>query len=165
MLHVPGHSNGHLALYDPTNRAVFVGDAVHGSYCPSATGESSLPPAYFSVLAYLSTLNLLEAFEVEWIYSGHWPAYGGPHVAQFLNESRKFVEITGEQVTRALDRHPEGITLRGCIEECAPALGNWPVNNRWLLMYPIYGHLVHLEQCGVARQHKDNGLLTWKLAG
>ncbi|MBI3665772.1 MAG: MBL fold metallo-hydrolase [Acidobacteria bacterium] len=47
VIHVPGHSNGHLGFYDAKNRAVFVGDAIHGSYCPSAKGEPSLPPAYF----------------------------------------------------------------------------------------------------------------------
>ena len=40
VLHVPGHSDGHLALYDAANRAVFVGDALHGRYCPSADGDS-----------------------------------------------------------------------------------------------------------------------------
>jgi len=30
VLHVPGHSHGHLTLYDPKFKAAFVGDAVHG---------------------------------------------------------------------------------------------------------------------------------------
>src|ERR1035437_7573717 len=33
VLHVPGHSDGHLALYDRGNKAVFVGAALHGRYC------------------------------------------------------------------------------------------------------------------------------------
>ena len=46
VLHVPGHSDGHLALYDALTRAVFVGDALHGEFCPNASGAPSLPPAY-----------------------------------------------------------------------------------------------------------------------
>src|SRR5581483_3338426 len=65
VLHVPGHSNGHLAFYYDRHRAVFVGDALHGSYCPSAKGDPSLPPAYFSILAYLSTVQLIESLDVE----------------------------------------------------------------------------------------------------
>jgi len=149
VLHVPGHSNGHLALYDAGLKAVFVGDAIHGSYCPSVNGEPSLPPAYFSVLAYLSSVQLLESLEIEWIYSAHWPLYGGSQVPEFLAECRKFVDQAEEQVQRALDRHPEGLTLRTCIEECGPALGRWPAGNRWLLMYPMHGGLVHLEQQGI----------------
>ncbi len=59
VLHVPGHSDGHLALYDPVNKAVFVGDALHGRYCPTTAGEPALPPGYYSVLAYLGTLQML----------------------------------------------------------------------------------------------------------
>jgi glyoxylase-like metal-dependent hydrolase (beta-lactamase superfamily II) len=161
VLHVPGHSNGHLALYDPATKAVFVGDALHGSYCPSVDGKPSLPPAYFSVLAYLSTVQLFENLEIEWIYSAHWPLYGGPQVAEFLAECRKFVDRAEDQVKRAIERHPEGVTLRQCIDECGPALGNWPANNRWLLMYPLHGHLAHLEQQGVVKQVRDGGAVRW----
>jgi len=92
VLHVPGHSDGHLALYDPGNKAVFVGDALHGRYCPTTAGEPALPPGYYSVLAYLGTLQMLHAFDIDWIYSGHWPTYHGSQVSEFLTESRRFVD-------------------------------------------------------------------------
>ena len=164
VLHVPGHSDGHLAFYDPANKAVFVGDALHGNYCPSAKGEPSLPPAYFAVLAYLSTLQFLEALEVDWIYSGHWPAYNGAGAAEFLRECRRFVQKASMLVNKALDRHPEGVTLLMCIEECGPAMGNWPASNQWLLMYPLHGHLVHLEQQGLTKRIEGKGHTRWTLA-
>jgi glyoxylase-like metal-dependent hydrolase (beta-lactamase superfamily II) len=163
VLHVPGHSDGHLAVYDTLNRAIFLGDALHGSYCPTALGKPSLPPAYYSVLAYLGTLQLLEALPIDWIYSGHWPVYHGSQVSEFLSESRRFVDSASSLVWRALEKHPEGLTLRLCIEECGPALGCWPANNRWLLMYPMHGHLSYLEQLGEITSVKNNGELRWKL--
>jgi glyoxylase-like metal-dependent hydrolase (beta-lactamase superfamily II) len=162
VLHVPGHSNGHLAIYDPAEKAVFVGDALHGSFCPSVEGKPSLPPAYFSLLAYLVTIELIENLEVNWIYSAHWPLYGGPQVRQFLTECREFVSKAEQHVLRALYDHPEGLTLRECIDKCGPALGDWPANNRWLLMYPFHGHLSHLEQQGIATQIRENGHTVWK---
>jgi glyoxylase-like metal-dependent hydrolase (beta-lactamase superfamily II) len=78
VLHVPGHSNGHLAFYDAKHRAVYVGDALHGNYCPSRELRPSLPPAYFAVLAYLATIQTIEALAVDCIYSAHWPTYCGP---------------------------------------------------------------------------------------
>ena len=57
VLHVPGHSAGHLALYDPKHRAAFVGDAVHGRGCPKATGGMAIPVTYYGVDIYLSTLR------------------------------------------------------------------------------------------------------------
>jgi glyoxylase-like metal-dependent hydrolase (beta-lactamase superfamily II) len=162
VLHVPGHSNGHLALYDRQHKAVYVGDALHGSYCPSREGNPSLPPAYFAVLAYLSTIQLFESLEIEWIYSAHWPLYGGPRVPEFLAECRGFVDKTDEQVRRAIDRHPDGITLQQCMDECGPALGQWPATNRWLLMYPLHGHLSHLEQQGLLQRSRDGKFERWK---
>jgi glyoxylase-like metal-dependent hydrolase (beta-lactamase superfamily II) len=164
VLHVPGHSDGHLALYDSLNKAVFVGDALHGNYCPTAKGEPSLPPAYFAVLAYLGTLQFLEALEINWIYSGHWPTYHGSAAAEFLAECRRFVDKASALVMKILERHPEGVTLLMCIDECGPVMGNWPENNRWLLMYPLHGHLLHLEQQGVTKKVKGEGHTRWQLA-
>ena len=160
VLHVPGHSNGHLAFYDPANRAVFVGDALHGSTCPAISGVPSLPPAYFAVLAYLSTVQLIEALEVEWIYSAHWPTCRAHQAREFLDECRRFVEMADVQVRHALERHPEGVSLEECISECA--LGRFPANNRWLLMYPLHGHLSHLEQLGEVERIKAGDRIRWK---
>jgi Zn-dependent hydrolases, including glyoxylases len=163
VLHVPGHSDGHLALYDPVNRAIFVGDALHGNYCPNAKGEPSLPPAYFSILAYLGTLQFLEAIPIDWIYSGHWPVFHASQVAEFLTECRRFVDRASSLVWDTFERHPEGVTLRTCIDDCGPALGNWPASNQWLLMYPMHGHLMHLEGQGKIARVKSDGHIRWKL--
>jgi len=165
VLHVPGHSDGHLAVYDAVNKAVFVGDALHGANCPAVNGEPSLPPAYFSVLAYVGTLQFLESFEIDWIYSAHWPVYHGSQVAEFLSECRRFVEDASSIVWKTLEKHPEGVSLQGFIDECVPALGNWPASNRWLLMYPMHGHLAYLEHQGVVKQIKATGHTAWTLSG
>jgi glyoxylase-like metal-dependent hydrolase (beta-lactamase superfamily II) len=163
VLHVPGHSNGHLAFYDAKHRAVFVGDALHGSYCPSVNGDPSLPPAYFSILAYLSTVQLIESLEVKWIYSAHWPPYPVEKATEFLDECRRFVQMADAQVRKSLERHPGGLTLRACMDECGPLLGRWPAANKWLLMYPLHGHLAHLEETGeVVRIHGDEHV-HWKM--
>jgi glyoxylase-like metal-dependent hydrolase (beta-lactamase superfamily II) len=163
VLHVPGHSNGHLAFYDRKHRAVFVGDALHGSYCPSVTGDPSLPPAYFSLLAYLSSVQLIESLQVDWIYSAHWPPYAMEKAVEFLDECRRFVQMADGQVRKCLERHPEGASLRSCMDECGPVLGRWPEANRWLLMYPLHDHLTHLEQNGEAVQIREGGRIKWKM--
>ena len=163
VLHVPGHSNGHLAFYYAKHRAVFVGDALHGGYCPSVEGNPSLPPAYFSFLAYLSTVQLIESLEVEWIYSAHWPPYRMENAVEFLDECRRFVQMAAGQVRKSLERHPDGLTLRACMDECGPLIGKWPAANQWLLMYPLHGHLAHLEETGeVVRTHQSEHV-RWKM--
>jgi glyoxylase-like metal-dependent hydrolase (beta-lactamase superfamily II) len=163
VLHVPGHSNGHLAFYDAKHRSVFVGDALHGSYCPSVNGDPSLPPAYFSMLAYLSTVQLIESLEVKWIYSAHWPPYPVEKATEFLDECRRFVQMADTQVRKSLERHPGGLTLRACMDECGPLLGRWPAANKWLLMYPLHGHLAHLEETGEVVRIHDGEHVHWKM--
>ncbi len=153
-----------MAFYDAKNKAVFVGDALHGNCCPSAAGQPSLPPAYYAVAAYLGTLQTMEELDIEWIYSGHWPVYHASQVGDFLSECRRFVERASSQVEKALERHPEGQTLKQLMDECGPVLGSWPENNRWLLMYPLHGHLALLEQQGAVKRVKSTGHVRWALS-
>ena len=53
VLHVPGHSHGHLTLYDRKHRAAFVGDAIHGRGCPKAAGRP-FHTCYLLLRGYLS---------------------------------------------------------------------------------------------------------------
>lgn len=59
VLHVPGHSHGHLALYDAKRRAAFVGDAIHGRGCPKATGRLAIPVTYYYVDIYLDRKSVV----------------------------------------------------------------------------------------------------------
>jgi len=53
VLHVPGHSRGHLALYDARHKSALVGDAIHGRGCPKAEGGLAIPVTYYEVDIYL----------------------------------------------------------------------------------------------------------------
>src|SRR5690348_4464111 len=44
--HAPGHSPGHLVLYEPATGLMFSSDAVHWRMCPAADGSPALAPTY-----------------------------------------------------------------------------------------------------------------------
>jgi len=164
VLHLPGHSHGHLAFYDAQNKAIYVGDALHGNYCPSREGKPSLPPAYFAVLAYLSSIQTVETLDVQWIYSAHWPTYVGQDIPEFLSECRNFVDRADRLIRNMLEHHPDGVTLGECMASCGPAMGTWPKENEWLLMFPVHGHLSQLEQLGITKQtSRQGGKVRWHL--
>src|SRR5260370_31877625 len=75
--HVPGHSEGHLTIYDEKNRAAFTSDAVQASGCPTTTGSMAFSPNYYAVDAYLATIRFLENQPIAQIYSGHWSRVHG----------------------------------------------------------------------------------------
>ncbi len=149
--HVPGHSEGHLALYDEKNRAAFTSDAVQANGCPTMTGGMAFSPTYYAVDAYLATIRFLEHQPLEHIYSGHWASAHGVEVERFLALSREFVENADAAIKAHLGGHRGGITLKQLIHVLSPKLGTWPEDAAQFLQFALYGHLLRLQQRGIVR--------------
>ena len=164
VLHVPGHSRGHLALYDPQNRALFSGDAVHGRGCPKATGEMALPVTYYHIDAYLSTIRYFEHLPVEVLHSGHWPTMHGEEIQDFCAESRRTVELADRAILQVLKKNPAGLTMKELIDAVASAMGDWPKETWIFAMFAIKGHMDRLEQQGKVKQVHGARPAKWALA-
>ncbi len=164
VLHVPGHSHGHLALYDPQYCALFAGDAVHGRGCPKAAGGMAIPVTYYHVDTYLSTIRYFEHLPIEVLYSGHWPVMRGEEIRDFLAESRRTVEFVDRVILRSLEKHPSGLTMKQLIETVAEAVGDWPEEGVFLAMFPVKGHMDRLEQQGRAKLDHSTHPAKWVAA-
>jgi len=164
VLHVPGHSHGHLALYDARQRAAFVGDAIHGRGCPKAQGGMAIPVTYYYVDIYLSTLRYFEGLPMEVLYSGHWPTMRGEEIRDFIAESRQTVELFDRVILASLGKTAPGLTLKEAIEAVSNAVGDWPKEGWQLAMFPVKGHLDRLEQQGKIRAVRGTRPLRWQVA-
>ena len=164
VLHVPGHSHGHLALYDRKNKAVYASDALHGRGCPKADGTMGIPVTYYYVDVYLSTLRYFESLDIDVLYSGHFPAMRAEEIRNFISECRQTVELFDRVILRDLGRHSEGLTLEQLIEAVANAVGDWPKDTWSLAMFPVKGHLDRLEQQGKIRPVAGAHPGKWQLA-
>ena len=153
--HVPGHSDGHLAIYDEKHKAAFTSDAVQASGYPTVDGKMAFGPTYYTVDAYLSTIHFLEQQPIEHIFSGHWKAQHGEEVRNFLAQSRGFVEKADELIKIYL-RDRQKATLRQLIEAVSPKLGPWPAETAPFLQFAIYGHVTRLEQSGFLQHSKTS---------
>lgn len=161
VLHVPGHSHGHLALYDRKHKAAFVGDAIHGRGCPKATGGMAIPVTYYYVDIYLSTLRYFESLPIDVLYSGHWPIMRGEEIRDFIAESRQTVELLDRAILADLDRQPAGLTLKELMDTVSNAVGDWPKDHQHLAMFPVKGHMDRLEQQGKARALRGARPMKW----
>lgn len=146
--HVPGHSAGHLAVYDPLHRAVFTSDAVQGWGNPDVFGGMAFGPTYYAVDAYLATIHFLEGQPIEHLYSGHWPDAHGAAVRAFLTASCDFVHRAEDLLSKYLENHPRGVTLTEAMADLSPRLGDWPRRQDWLMAWALYGHLLRREEHG-----------------
>jgi glyoxylase-like metal-dependent hydrolase (beta-lactamase superfamily II) len=152
MWHVPGHSDGHLAVYDEKHRAAFTSDAVQTNGYATVDGAMAFGPTYYSVNAYLATIQFLEGKEIDHMFTGHWPALHGYEVQAFLASSRDFVERADAELKRFLATRCGGATLKQMISALSPRLGTWPNNGTIFLQFALYGHLTRMEQAGIVRR-------------
>lgn len=164
VLHVPGHSDGHLALYDSRQRAAFVGDAIHGRGCPKASGGMAIPVTYYRVEIYLSTLRYFESLEIDTLYSGHWPVMRGEEIKDFIAESRQTVELIDRAILAGLHKNPAGLTLKELMQTASEAVGDWPEEGRHLAMFAVNGHMDRLEGSGKARIVPGSKPVRWTRA-
>ena len=150
--HVPGHTYGHLCVFDTKNRAIFGGDAVQGSVYPSVEGGAALGPTYLYVDSYLMTIRYLKSLDAEMLCLAHWPVKHGHKIGDFLDESRRYVEQVDRLMLEALQRAKNGATMRDLMSELGPRLGDWPREADELLAFSFAGHLERFEGRGLVKR-------------
>ena len=144
--HLPGHSHGHLGVYDRKNRTLFYGDAIQGAGYRSLKGGWALCPTYLYVDPYLQTVRMIENSPAETIAGCHWPVLRGKDaIRQFCAESRNFVLHADRLITDYLRRKNSGVTMRELCEQLSGKLGEWPYE-------------VHLELANAVSGHLDRGV-------
>jgi len=94
IFHTPGHTRGHLSLYDDKNKIIFGGEAILGK------GEIidnvlTQPPAYIDVRDYKKTLSIYEnlGLEAEYLFLTHSNLIKGrKKINNYIKQSREVLE-------------------------------------------------------------------------
>ena len=148
ILHVPGHSVGHVAVYDERSGALFSGDCLQGSVYLGLDGTPKLCPTYTHVDDYLATATLVESLAPRELHGCHWPAARGDEVAAFIAETRDYVEHVDGLVRACL---AEPLTLDALIECVNQRLDPpWSDEVAPELVYSVHGHAERLVAGGAA---------------
>src|SRR5260370_1644050 len=139
LLHTPGHSRGHVSVYDPRSRTAVVGDAVLGNAVLLADGSPAFPPTYRYVDTYLATVQWLQAIRPGRLLTAHYPVCSGPDVAEFLGETRAFVDRADAALREELAAAKEPVPMKALTERLRPRLGPWPPGAHQVLSPPPVG--------------------------
>jgi glyoxylase-like metal-dependent hydrolase (beta-lactamase superfamily II) len=163
ILHVPGHSVGHLAVLDERSRALFAGDCLQGSVYLGLDGTPKLCPTYTHVDQYLGTADMIEALAPSELHGCHWPAARGPEVGAFIAETRDYVQQLDDLVRASL---AQPLTLDGLIARVNGQLSApWPDEIAPELVYSVHGHAERLVALGAATSERDpDGLIVYRMA-
>lgn len=158
VLHAPGHSHGHIAVWDPRSRSLIIGDAVLSDGLYMTDGSPAFPPTYRYVDDYVATIDHFISIAPDHLLSSHYPSLSGADAMTFLEGSRKYVDRTETAVRTALATSNEPLSLRALIEATAPSLGPWGSDAALSLKYPLLGHVERLIDAGVVTKVDVDGV-------
>ena len=160
VLHLPGHSDGHVGLWDPASRTAIVIDAVLGSGLTDFAGDVIQPPPYFDAEIYEATVAELQALAPARLLTAHYPVLEGDAVEDFLDRSAAFVPLARAAVAEALQRRRTA-TLAELLADLNPVLGPFTsfANE---LGGPIRAHLRELVDVGRATENRETMPPTWE---
>jgi glyoxylase-like metal-dependent hydrolase (beta-lactamase superfamily II) len=102
ILHLPGHTPGHLGIWDPKNRAAIIIDAVLERGIYDREGNRLIPPRYFDVAQYQGTIRKLLALRPEHLLTAHYLPMQDQDALDFLDRSLDFTEQVHRVVSEGL---------------------------------------------------------------
>lgn len=157
VLHLPGHTPGHVGLWDPSSRTAIVLDAVMGRGLLDMDGNVIHPPPYFDVAGYLGAARTLQALAPHRLLTAHYDVMEGEQVTRFLADTVAFVEDAGRIAESAL-REAGELTLPQVLELGDAELGPFTsMPNE--LAGSLRAHLQELARQG--RAQEDPSGLRW----
>jgi glyoxylase-like metal-dependent hydrolase (beta-lactamase superfamily II) len=164
ILHTPGHSWGHVTVYDPHSKTAIIADAALWNSVLTKDGRPAFPPTYRYVETYIGTIERLQAMSIDTLLTSHYPVKRGSEVAEFLGESRSYVDRIDAALIEALKAAKNGQTLKELIAGLKSTVGKWPDGAEAFLNVPLMGHLERLAHYGKLSHSRRDGLMTfaWK---
>ena len=160
VLHLPGHTRGHLGLWDPVSRTAIMTDAVLGAGLLNAEGEVIHPPPYVLSEAYEATIRRLQGLRPARLLTAHYPVMEGEAADRFLEESLAFVTRARAAVLAELDARGE-VTLAELLASLNPVLGPFTsMANE--LGGPLRAHLRELVASGQAEECSERQPPVWR---
>lgn len=87
IMHLPGHSLGHLGVWDPRSGAAIITDAVLETGIYDRAGNRLIPPRYYDAAAYQSTIRRLIALKPTVLLTAHYEVMEGGAATEWLERS------------------------------------------------------------------------------
>jgi glyoxylase-like metal-dependent hydrolase (beta-lactamase superfamily II) len=160
VLHLPGHSPGHIGLWERRSATAIVTDAVMASGLLDLEGNVIHPPPYFDVPGYVGSARLLQELGPARLLTAHYDVIEGDAVARFLDATIAFVERVAAEVRLALESEGN-LTLETLLARADPVLGPFTsMPNE--LAGPLRAHLRELVCAGLAVESPTGLAWSWR---
>ena len=107
LIHLPGHTPGHLGIWDQENDAAIIIDAALEKGIYDREGNLLQPPRYFDAAAYRSTIRRLHSMRPGYLLTAHYPVMRGREALDFLDRSLEFTDLVHRATRDGLE---DGVT-------------------------------------------------------
>jgi glyoxylase-like metal-dependent hydrolase (beta-lactamase superfamily II) len=162
LIFTPGHTRGHLAVFDEKSRVVFLGDAILGAGVPDLSGSLVMPPHYFEVDWYLRSIAEIHALAPKALLATHYePILGEKQVEDFLDESVRFVEDCKEMFIHIFDSTKSPLDASTIKKQIREMVGIPDAENQYNLL--VRAHLNDLMKQNRIAKIVDDGKITWQM--
>ena len=162
VLHTPGHTKGHLMLYDRANDVVIGADGFFGKGLFDIDGQYLQPPPYYLYPEYENTTKLVESLDPDVLSFTHYEVLRGDEVDDFVAETLDFVAEMETLARNIVESHGP-VTLADAIDRVVEERGDFGLNLD--LAFPLSAHFGELVERGeLERTRDDGGLVAWQTA-
>jgi len=154
----PGHTPGHMCLYDADRKVLFSGDHVLFDITPNI---SWMPGFEDPLSEYLKSLEKLLSLDVELVMPGHRGF--GKDLRKRVQELKEHHQRRLEEALAALDRPKTAWEVAPSIswDVKAKDLNQLPVTQKWFIVGETIAHLEHLLNKGKVCKVEKEGLILY----
>ncbi|WCB95365.1 hypothetical protein DSM104299_04108 [Baekduia alba] len=121
VLHLPGHSAGHVGLWEPRSRTAIVADAAMGAGFIARDGRLLAPTPYTDADAYTNTIDAIRSLGAEHLETSHFPSLDAAAAVMHLDATARFVAAVA-----ALTHDAPHLSLAELLPAADATLGPFP---------------------------------------
>jgi len=163
VIHTPGHTNGHICLYDEEKKIFFSGDHVLGDITPNiASWSDDLDP----LDQYLTSLEKVDRLEVDLCLPGHRSLIQNFHerIGELLEHHRVRANEVIE-ILEAGDKNAYDTAGQMTWSIRANSWEEFPVMQRWFATGEAIAHLIYIEGKGMIQKQELDNLIVYSTEG
>jgi len=158
----PGHTPGHICLYEQNHKILITGDHLLFDITPNITWSMKLDD---SLNSYLASLKRISALEVRTALSAHRSNNGS-----FAERIRELQEHHAERLQDVLDIVQKNPNISGydiaskMTWSIRSSWADFPPGQRWFAVGEAISHIEHLVILGKLQRHNAGGINTYTIS-
>jgi len=151
----PGHTPGHMCLYEPAARILFAGDHILDTITPNISGWDC---GSDRLGAFLESLDKIADYDVRLVLPGHRNLIPDP--LRRIGELKEHHRVRMQEVITILGRGEQTayqVASRMTWDIDCARWEDFPVPQKWFATGEALSHLLHLEHTGRIKKNWEEG--------